>query len=624
MAQLIERIKENPAGLISKEFLESDEPLSLVKTYFDDVIHLQDGLKTEKQSFKSVIDEIAIEGLDANQVWWQAKMVLDNIGGELVEKIATLKKNMADDGDDIEDEELSENEEPGELDSEAEEASDEEASESETIEGVEQKDVGLRESDDEEVQSVSELDGSSDVYSDEDETLNNVEDPSKTSQETYEDAIESLEPDNEASDKYGINDDFFELEEFNRQTLAAEDSIQDQEDHEEDEEIDYFDDLSSDDDEEVLYYDDFFEPPKTKNSIEKSDSKTLKSPVVPGKDLDEDIYETAIGNAKLDLFAEQQEEEDSDNELNTDKQTGKKFSTFELQQLQIQREIEQLEKEAVAQKKWALKGEVKAKDRPEDALLTEELEFDRTAKPVPVITAEITESLEDMIRRRIKDGNFDDLNRRIISDISSFGGKQKVELSDVKSSKSLAEIYEGEYKGVSEETELSEELLKSHDEITDLYKNLVYKLDALSSASFIPKPVQKSLEVKVQTASIAMEDAQPLTMSSSTTLAPQEIYRVGKSENKDEITLKNGVVMSKEELSREDKNRLRRAIKRKRSKALENNNKQARKKSKKDDVLDTLSKAKNVTIIDKKGEKRDTKGNAKGAGRQTSSTNLKL
>lgn len=327
-----------------------------------------------------------------------------------------------------------------------------------------------------------------------------------------------------------------------------------------------------------------------------------------------------MDSAKLDLFAD---DEISDGERDKYSQTAQELSTFERQQIQIQEQIAQLEKEAVADKKWALKGEVKAKDRPDDALLTEDLEFERTSKPVPVITNEVTESLEDMIRRRIQEEKFDDLQRRVISGVSSFGGKPRFELSDVKSSKSLAELYEDDYKGTAQEGTVSEELQQTHDEISDLFNNLIYKLDALSSAHFIPKPAQKSLEVKVQTAAISMEDAQPLTMSSASTLAPQEIYRVGKSDDANQISLSNGVVMSKDELTRDDKNRLRRALKRKRSKAIASKKQKPNKKSKKDDVIDTLSKAKNVTIIGKKGEKSDVKGNAK-RDFKSGSTNLKL
>lgn len=336
------------------------------------------------------------------------------------------------------------------------------------------------------------------------------------------------------------------------------------------------------------------------------------------EELDEKEHDSAMDKVKLDLFAD---EEDEPNAEGVGEASDKNLSSFEKQQIEIRKQIEQLENEAVAEKKWSLKGEVKAKDRPEDALLTEELEFDRTAKPVPVITSEVTESLEDMIRRRIQDSNFDDLQRRTLLDITRKSQRPQFELSDVKSSKSLAEIYEDDYTRAEDESALSEELQKAHSEISELYANLVYKLDVLSSVHFVPRPASTSLEIRVETPTISMEDAQPLYMSNASSLAPQEIYNVGKAEKDGEIRLKNGVAMSKEELTREDKNRLRRALKRKRSKAnLPNVNK----RSKRNDVVDTLSKAKNITVINQKGEKKDVSGKTKKSRSGPDSTNIKL
>ena len=433
----------------------------------------------------------------------------------------------------------------------------------------------------------------------------------------FEEAQETPE---EIEDKYGINDQFFDLDEFNKQTLDAENDRNTGQD--EDDDIDLFADVPSEDDEEALYYNDFFDNPEEKEKMNSSakPKKSRKTEIDQNESFDDNEYEDAMEEAKLDLFADEENDYEG-SDIESEKQQP--LSTFEREQLEIQRQIAQLEREAVADKKWALKGEVKARDRPEDALLTEELDFERTAKPVPVITNEVTESLESMIRRRIKDEDFNDLQKRVITELSNFGSRPRFELSDVKSSKSLAEIYEDDYKGVSDDTEISEELKKTHDEISELYTDLVYKLDALSSAHFIPKPIKKDLEVRVQTAAISMEDAQPLSMSNASTLAPQEIYKVGKSENSNEISLKNGVIMSRDELTREDKNRLRRAAKRKRSKLASTLAEKPRKKSKKNEVIETLTKSKNITVIDKKGEKRDVKGNVKKDNVQ-GSINLKL
>ncbi|QLG70581.1 hypothetical protein HG535_0A05220 [Zygotorulaspora mrakii] len=609
MSNFFKTLQASPADVIS---LDSFEALQSVKSHVDEVINLY---KKSEPTKKTDFEEITITGLDARQVWWQTKMVLDDVEADLLEKIDDLR-NVIDSTSSDEDEELKEVLEGREgyesTNSRSEDAYESDRS-SEILEssGEEQK---------EELQEENEVTSEEAVadklqfeqqepYEDEGKHTFRLSQDLKegAAMESGQEAVGEKEPEAK-TDKYGLNDDFFNFNEFNRQTLEAEENSGSTDGT--DESIDYFEDVPSDEDEEAIYYEDFFDKPASKNVSTKSQRGSEEMQ----EDLTNADYQSALKFAKLDLFAE---DEDVSDEEDNSKEYEEKHSSHQKQQSRIQMQIEELEKEAVAEKKWALKGEVKAQDRPEDALLTEEIEFDRTAKPVPVITAEVTESLEDMIRRRIKDENFDDLQRRVLVDLTARSRKPQFELSDQKSSKSLADIYEDDYKHVSQDATITEELKKSHDEISELFTNLNYKLDALSSAHFIPKPPQKSLEVRVETDAITMEDAQPLSMSSASALAPQEIYSVGKSDNSNEIRLKDGTTMAKDEMSRENKSRLRRAIKRKRSKAIKDHQSKPNKQSKKESAIETLSRAKNVTVIDKKGGKSDVRGNIK-----SSSTSL--
>lgn len=593
MSELFGVLKSNAGRIILKDPSATSKD---VKAYIDSVINT---CKNGSITKKAELDEITVDGLDANQVWWQVKLVLDSIDGDLIQGIQELKdvvtpSHNLSDGSTL-------NSSSGE-ESELEEA------------GSVFKEKQMLSAD---VSEIEEQSNDSLSENDEEPSMDDEKTSAEAAREEFaeEKRISSGQDERHSPpDPYGINDKFFDLEKFNRDTLAAEDSNEASEGSE-DEDIDYFQDMPSDDEEEeAIYYEDFFDKP-TKEPVKKhSDVKDPKE----DEELDEKEHDSAMDKVKLDLFAD---EEDEPNAEGVGEASDKNLSSFEKQQIEIRKQIEQLENEAVAEKKWSLKGEVKAKDRPEDALLTEELEFDRTAKPVPVITSEVTESLEDMIRRRIQDSNFDDLQRRTLLDITRKSQRPQFELSDVKSSKSLAEIYEDDYTRAEDESALSEELQKAHSEISELYANLVYKLDVLSSVHFVPKPASTSLEIRVETPTISMEDAQPLYMSNASSLAPQEIYNVGKAEKDGEIRLKNGVAMSKEELTREDKNRLRRALKRKRSKAnLPNVNK----RSKRNDVVDTLSKAKNITVINQKGEKKDVSGKTKKSRSGPDSTNIKL
>lgn len=117
-------------------------------------------------------------------------------------------------------------------------------------------------------------------------------------------------------------------------------------------------------------------------------------------------------------------------------------SNFELRQERLKTKIKEMEDEAVAPKAWQLMGETKAELRPENALLEEDLFFDHTTRQAPVITEETTKTLEEMIRQRIKDQAFDDVERKIkpVYDPTEF--KKKLVLDQEKSKFSLAEIYE--------------------------------------------------------------------------------------------------------------------------------------------------------------------------------------
>jgi U3 small nucleolar RNA-associated protein MPP10 len=78
-----------------------------------------------------------------------------------------------------------------------------------------------------------------------------------------------------------------------------------------------------------------------------------------------------------------------------------RLSTHERQQEKIKKRIEQLEKSNLDPKHWTLQGEITAAKRPKNSALEVELDFEHAVRPAPVITEEVTASLEDIIRSRI-------------------------------------------------------------------------------------------------------------------------------------------------------------------------------------------------------------------------------
>ncbi|EGG02824.1 uncharacterized protein MELLADRAFT_27966, partial [Melampsora larici-populina 98AG31] len=181
-----------------------------------------------------------------------------------------------------------------------------------------------------------------------------------------------------------------------------------------------------------------------------------------------------------------------------------------------------------------LKGEATSKDRPKNSLLEEDLEFEHIQKIAPAITEEKTLGLEALIKQRILDGQFDDVIRRRPIDLKAFLPSRLLELQDTKSSRSLAESYEDEYRSekIRSETGMKpidtkdETLAKSHEEIQEIYEDLFGKLDALSNAHFTPKAPKTMIKTINNLPTIALESALPTSMGSSTLLAPEELYSI--------------------------------------------------------------------------------------------------
>lgn len=122
-------------------------------------------------------------------------------------------------------------------------------------------------------------------------------------------------------------------------------------------------------------------------------------------------------------------------------------------------------------------------------------------KVAPTVTEETTRTIEDVIKQRILAHQFDDVERRVAVDPNQFLPSRYIELQDTKSQKSLAEVYEDEFRDQRERElgndpvvhELDKDLMKRHDEIEALFEDLAARLDALSNAHFTPKAVSHSL-----------------------------------------------------------------------------------------------------------------------------------
>jgi len=86
-------------------------------------------------------------------------------------------------------------------------------------------------------------------------------------------------------------------------------------------------------------------------------------------------------------------------------------SVFQRAQTKLSRQIETLEELALQEKTWLLKGEASARERPKNSVLEADLEFEHVQAPPPVVSEEMTAKLEDLIKARIAEQRFDDVER---------------------------------------------------------------------------------------------------------------------------------------------------------------------------------------------------------------------
>jgi U3 small nucleolar RNA-associated protein MPP10 len=639
------------------------------------------------------IRKVHTEGFGVEQVWEQARRVIDALRGD-VERDLELFEGAADavhKEDQDEDGEMNGLVKTVRFDEDGFEVdSGDESLEDEADDGFENEgDIQMDEEEEDDEKDLVDEDGEAGAAIDE---FHDMEDDEEY-REDYEDGEEPAGV--FVEDPHGLNDGFFSIDEFNKQTefleqqdaaadpytgeasdeedidwdadpmslptayvpssrRAAVMNVEDESADEDDEDEDgptFGDaelnapDSDSDRDEDAhidegvsgggdntndILYKDFFEPPPRKVGKGERQASFLarqaRKSKQPYEDDAEAEMERAIANVRRDLFEDNSEHEYSGDVLSDADPSEPKSrkSAHERRQAKLAEEIRKLEAASVAKREWTLSGEARAADRPLNSLLGEDLDFERTGKPVPVITAEVSESIEELIKRRILAQEFDEVIRRrpdsesVPSDVR----RGAFELDDSKPQQSLAEMYEEEHiKATNPDTYMSkvdDKLKKQHQEIELLWKDVSAKLDALSSWHYKPKPPAPSLTVVADVATISMEDAQPTTAGGmaggASMLAPQEIYKAGKEKDsiaKGEVVPKTGVPVARQEMTREEKLRRRRREKeriRKRGGLDFNKRPEGKKTKEKRETVNELKKG-GVKVIGRKGDIRDVDGN---------------
>ncbi|GAB9463883.1 U3 small nucleolar [Globisporangium polare] len=546
--------------------------------------------KFVSQSSVTPLDQLYIDGFDADQIWEQLQLQNGPLVSELAKRIRGFNKQPEsirlfptekDDADEQDDEA----EEEQENDDDAEEEDDDDdatanSSEDEDDEAEDSDDgarakksaaslkkkkttVAASKKKDKASKQKKERDVAEDGFFDWDEM-------DRAAEEEEEDADEDLD----------LNAD---LDSEDDDDMEGDDDDDDDSDDEEMEEA------SDDEDAKDMKFGDFFDGPDGEGGEEEEEEEEddEDANLDEGDDEDDDEFPT--------INREKYTDEDAGDE--DDMAERGILSSHQRQQLRLKKEITELEKEALGEKPWVLKGEVKSSARPENSLLEAILDYDRPGKVAPVITVEVSVALEEMIKKRILEDDFDDVIRKFAGNEQDAKNKLE-EVSMEKSKEGLGEVYEKEYMKTAMGFEMDDESKQDQAEIDIMFKSLCWKLDALSNYQFTPKPMVKELQVKPSVPAIAMEEVVPISVSDANLKAPEEIYEKKRKRGE-------AVLQSKDEMSQEQRKAQRNA--KKQSRRKENKQKEADErlvaklnpglgnKYAKKKLMESLASAKNVT-----------------------------
>ena len=230
-----------------------------------------------------------------------------------------------------------------------------------------------------------------------------------------------------------------------------------------------------------------------KNKIKSAPNKlTLSSSRNKNKKLTEEGEDEEEDDENNSLYSEEQQIEaeiDSDEEIKYNKFFDKPENKYknnkpgeddtsnsDVDENEIFAQIKKIEEKMISNKKdWSTKGEILAKERPKDSLLTKAMDFEVGLRAPPIPDREFTDKLENMIKQRIIDDIFDD---PIKKDFINLNEQKKAEndLDFEKSKKGLGEIYEEKYLG-NETTETKvDEIKKDCDDLCnqlfDIFKQM--------------------------------------------------------------------------------------------------------------------------------------------------------
>ncbi len=462
------------------------------------------------------LDSLLVEGFDSEQIWEEIDMqttpmlaYVEEKLGELLEDDEDNDDEMEDDDEDSQDEESGKSEEESDtMDFEDEDVSDDEGGD--LIGGGSSKQVRFEEEEDD------------------DEDEDEEENQGATSGFKKRPAAKTGKSKDVRS---SLNEMFFNIDDMEAFADAAERDAarSDDDDEEGDSDVDLDANVDGEGDPADIMFDDFFDaPPENFGG-------------------DGDVSDDEAGKGASSSLESQ-------------------MSAWEEEQMRLQGQIDELESKIVKPREWDQMGEMSAAKRPADSLLEKDLDFQYAGKVAEAITEEVTHELEELIKQRIIDGVFDDVERKL-EDADDRKFVPKEEVSSEKSAMGLAEVYEREYVDkvmVSEggQTLKEQQLEAKHKEIAVLFASLCHKLDSLTNFHFAPKALKEEANIVTVAPAISMEEIIPMGVSEADRQTAHESYS---SKNQ-------GLPTADDEMSREErgaKRRGRKTRKRKKNRKIE-------------------------------------------------------
>lgn len=396
-----------------------------------------------------------------------------------------------------------------------------------------------------------ELDGFNSLYSkvitkddeemeiEEDGNMGNIE---KLKNEEYDSDEDEAEDDNDVNDKNidfnnnledkDNNDDNLDEENIENKQIDNNDNIKDENNNSQENESEF-------EDEQEEY----------ERFMEEIDEKGLKAmdKNANAKDYEEaQLYED-------DKDSEEESDNEEEEEIISDEDIEDVFNTMAYGT--SDQNFENLENKLLSKKSWQLQGEVRGKQREQNGLIQENLDFEAGVRSKLIINEETNKSIEDIIKQRIMDLVFDD---RKMSDYKKNKNDLKEQSKDFpelnfeKDKRGLIGVYEQEYKknilGVDDNKKKDD---KVKIQISELFKAICYSIDHMSRLHFTPGNNNLIKDNKASD-QFVIDEKVPIFIKSKTITKEsyQDIHRPLRKDLK-----------TKEEMTTQEKSSLRRKIK---------------------------------------------------------------